>query len=137
MSRSRPVGRQGVNGRAVDLSRVGLSDDEARRTQEMLEHRLGMRCDGCGRRIQIGFKFASIDPRHQSPVLNLSTCTRDDCGYAEQCREGATVMEMVEFAWLDENGPDAPASLHIVERNEMHARNADGTLRAENHSTKD
>lgn len=102
------------NGGGVDLARAALSDGEARDAQEMLELRMGMRCGGCGRRIGLGFKFASLDPRATEPVLKLSACNRLDCDFAESARDGATVMEMVEFAWLDVNGIDAPATKLVM-----------------------
>lgn len=119
MANGTPNGRP--MGRAVDLGRrktlATMTDDEARRVQEMLEHKLLARCNGCGRRITIGFKFTSIDPRQEKPVVQLAACTREDCDFAERCRDGAVLMEMVEFAWIDENGADAPASLQVQERN--------------------
>jgi hypothetical protein len=108
--------------RAVDLTIKTISDEEARRVQEMLEHKLGARCNGCGRRITMGLKFTSLDPRDTQPVITMSACNRQDCDFAETCRPGATFMEMIEFAWLDENGPDAPASVSVVKRNEELAR---------------
>jgi hypothetical protein len=103
--------------RAVDLTRATITDQEAREVQEMLEHTLGGRCNGCGRRIGVGIKFTSVDPRDERPVAQLSACSRDDCGYAELCRDGATLMEMVEFVWLDEMGLDAPPMIAVEKRN--------------------
>lgn len=120
----RPAGQPRAAGRGVDLSRVGLSDQEAREAQEMIEHQLLVRCDGCGRRIELGFRFTSIDVRASHPMLQLAACTRADCDFALKCREGATLLEVIEFAWLDENGVGAPPSVRVVKRNEQRARKA-------------
>lgn len=115
--------RRIANGaRHADLSLAALSDEQARDLQEEIELRNGWRCSGCGRRIKVGFQFTSVDPRDaDAPMVRLSACSRDDCGFAEQCRDGATVMELVEFVWLDANGPDAPPARRIVKRNERRA----------------
>lgn len=119
------MAKPGSNGARMlsgrDLSSAGLTDLQARKVQEEVELRQGMRCSGCGRRITVGFQFTSIDPRASVAIMKLSACARDDCGFAEDCREGATFMEMVEFAWLDEMAADAPAAVVIVERNEQRA----------------
>lgn len=107
---------------AADLTLAGLSDAQAQEFQEAIELKNGWRCSGCGRRIGVGFQFTSVAPRDpEAPMVRLSACSRDDCGFAEKCRDGATVMELVEFVWLDENGPDAPAAAIIVKRNEKRA----------------
>lgn len=102
----------------VDLSNRALSDAQAVEVQEVLECRAGMRCGGCGRRITFGTKFFSIDPRAETPMQARCACSRPDCSYMEECRPNATGMEMIEFAWLDENGPDAPPARAIVKANE-------------------
>lgn len=102
---------------AVDLTVAGMSEQEARVAQEAIEHELGGRCNGCGRRITIGHRFTSIDVRDpQRPVVRMFACARDDCDFAERCLSGATMMEPIEFAWVDENGKDAPASLMVQRR---------------------
>lgn len=106
----------------VDLTARGLSDEQARQVQETIELKQGMRCSGCGRRIGIGMEFTSIDPRADQPVIKLAACSREDCEFMEECREGATVMQMVEYAWPDENGIEAPPAQVIVERNARRAR---------------
>lgn len=115
---ARPVSRAAAmrNGGAVDLSVARLTDREAQEAQEYLELRGGLRCGGCGRRLGIGFRFTSIDPRSRQPIVKLSACSRADCGFAAQCREGATLVEFVEYAWADVNGLEAPAST-LVEAN--------------------
>lgn len=131
MSRGREETRKGrarsiANGGARDLSALKMSEEEAREAQEVVEHKLGARCNGCGRRITMGFKFTSLDVRDSKGrvVVTMSACTREDCDFAERCKDGATFMEMVEFAWVDENGADAPASLSVTRRNEQMARQA-------------
>lgn len=118
--------RRIVNG-GVDLSMKALTDEQARDAQEAIELARGARCSGCGRRITIGFAFTSIDPRDaQRPVMQLAACTREDCGFAQEARAGATYMEMVEFAWLDGNGADAPPALVVQRRNERAAAAGEG-----------
>lgn len=100
----------------VDLSKSKLTDEQVRQAQETMELRAGMRCGGCGRRITMGYQFTSLAPRDAAaPVIRLSACAREDCEYAMVLRDGATVMEMVEFAWLDELGADAPPAKAVVE----------------------
>lgn len=118
-------GARQIAARGVDLAarkaRASMTEEEAAGVQEAIEERLGARCDGCGRRIAIGFRFTSLNPRSERPVLNLSACTREDCGFAELAREGATFMEAVEFVWLDDAGKDArpaPAIVEVAKRRE-------------------
>lgn len=103
--------RQIVNGSgAADLSRAGMSDEQAWREQAKFEMAMGMRCHGCGRRVLIGAQFVQIDVTDpERPAVHRTACTRDDCDFAEQARDGATAMKMIEYAWLDPLGPDAPA----------------------------
>lgn len=104
-------------GGAKDLSRLKMGDEEALAATEMLEHSLGLRCDGCGRRVGRGFVFVSIAVKEERPVMKLSACSREDCGYATLCRVGATYVEQREYVWLDPAGIDAPPSSFVVERN--------------------
>jgi hypothetical protein len=99
-----------------DLSALAMSDEQAAEAQEMLEEQLGARCQGCGRRITMGMQFTSIDVRHEKPVQRLAACMREDCDFAEQCRDGATFVEMIEFAWADPAGADARPAPAIVKR---------------------
>jgi hypothetical protein len=129
----RPNGRQ-IKGRGrgvVDLTPATLTAQEAREVQEQLEHALGARCNGCGKRIGLGFKFVSVDPRHQTPVAEVYACTREDCGFAELARDGATFMEMLEFVWLDENGIDADGSMAVRRRNLASQGLSDEAIRRE------
>lgn len=100
-----------------DLGVLKMSDEQAAEAQEMLEEQLGARCMGCGRRITMGMQFTSVDVRHEKPVQRLTACMREDCDFAEQCRDGATFVEMVEFAWCDPAGADARPAPAIVRRN--------------------
>lgn len=101
--------RQVVNGsKAVDLSTAGMTDKQAARVQAEMELAFGQRCHGCGRRVGIGLRFCSIDPRDaERPAIYRVACNRDDCDFAELARNGATSMEMVEFAWLDPAGVES------------------------------
>lgn len=102
---------------AADLSRAGMSEEQAARASEMAELALGMRCKGCGRRIGLGFRFTSIDPRSEHPVIQLSACARDDCNFATLCKDdGGVVVEQVEYAWLDPAGLDARPAAIIARR---------------------
>lgn len=93
---------------AADLGGGELSGDVAARLLEQAEGQLGMRCGGCNRRITVGFQFTRIAAiveggKPTMDVVKLSACNGDEgCDFAMQAREGATVMEMVEFVWLDE-----------------------------------
>lgn len=114
MANGTPAPRSVAGG--VDLKRAALSDAEAREVQEVLEHQLGVRCNGCGRRVTMGVKFTSLDPRRQPPVMAVVACSREECDFAERARDGATFMEMVEYAWLDASGVDAPVSAAVARR---------------------
>lgn len=79
----------------------------------------GTRCSGCGRRIGLGIRFFSIDPRDETgQVVRMCACAREDCDFAEVARAGATYMEMLELVWLDDMGMDAPPIDAIVKRSE-------------------
>lgn len=96
--------------RGVDLRGKALTDKQAQTVQEGIELTRGTRCFHCGRRIGMGFRFTSIDPRDlEDPIMQLSACSRNDCEGAQLARQGATYVEPVDYAWLDENGIDAPA----------------------------
>jgi hypothetical protein len=99
----------------VDLSKQRMTDEQAQHAQEDMELQLGLRCGGCGRRVGMGFRFKSFDVRSDMPIVQLIACVRDDCDFAEQARVDADVMEMVEYAWTDENGVDAPAAQTVAE----------------------
>lgn len=99
---------------AVDLSKARMSDGEVYELQATVEMAQGLRCNGCGLRIVAGFHFTSLAPREERVAMRLAACARDDCDYATKCREGGTYVEMVEYVWLDECGPDAPASQAFV-----------------------
>lgn len=104
--RAQQISRNG----AVDLATKGLSNEQAWKLQAELEMALGMRCAGCGRRVTFGTQFASLDVSEpQRPVMYRASCSRGDCDFMEQCREGATAMKMIEFAWLDEMGAEGPS----------------------------
>lgn len=95
-----------LSARGVDLQAAGMTDEELAAARVMIETKLGMRCNGCGERITVGFRFTSVAPRDtQAPVMQLVACSREECGFAEQARDGATVVEAVEFVWLDESNP--------------------------------
>lgn len=121
--------QNGSGGR--DLSALKMSDEQAAEAQEMLEGELGARCKGCGRRITIGIQFTSIDPRAERPVMRLAACNREDCDFAEQCRDGATYMEMIEFAWLDPAGAGARPAPLIVKQNARRQMLLDAQRQAE------
>lgn len=118
-------------GRAADLSRAALSDDQVADQQERFELAQGLRCNGCGRRIGAGFNFTSIAPKEKMPVLKLSACSRDDCEYGLKCREGGTYMEFVEYVWLDELGLDAPPAAAVTKRLEKEAERAEARAAVE------
>jgi len=107
-----------ISGKATDLTRLAMSDDDARAATEMLEISQGLRCEGCGKRIKRGFHFTSIAVKEEHPALRLAACSREECSYATACRTGATYVEQKEFVWLDEAGEDAEPALSIVKRNE-------------------
>lgn len=99
---------------AADLSRTAVPEKLRKRALESAEAELGMRCRGCGQRITTGFEFTALEPVMDSGgvkviTLKLSACNGDNgCDFAQQAREGATAVEMVEFVWLTED-PAPPA----------------------------
>lgn len=107
---------------ARDLSKARMSDEAVRELQGTLEMSQGLRCNGCGRRITQGFHFTSLAPREEAVALRLAACAREDCDYALTCRAGGTYMEVVEYVWLDELGPDAPPTEAFVAAKERKAK---------------
>lgn len=95
-------------GGAVDLGkRTPVPEALEREGRANAEANLGMRCGGCGKRIGVGLQFTRIDivrgddGRPVADVLKLSACNgADGCDFAAKAREGADVVEMVEFVWL-------------------------------------
>lgn len=126
-------GARRISGKGgADLSRLKMSDEEARRATEAIEIAQGLRCEGCGKRIVRGFHFTSIAVKEEHPILRLAACSREECGYATMCREGATYVEQREHVWLDAADADAEPALAIVERNiKVGARRAAAESRAE------
>lgn len=105
------VGRGG----AVDLSRgPALSAEQAAGAQREYEVRQGMRCAGCGRRIGVGFRFVKLEVVSTPQGIGvgqllLGACNGSEgCDFAELARQQASMMELVEFVWLD--GGDAPVA---------------------------
>lgn len=108
---------------AVDLSKRPVqhaSPEVAELVRRAAEGQLGMRCAGCHERITIGFQFTRIDVlvgasgRPEVDVQRLAACNgANGCDFAEEAKDGAHAMEMIEFAWLDggENSAGAVASL--------------------------
>lgn len=108
-----------------------LAGEVAERIRKEAEGRLGYRCGGCGERIGVGLKFRRIDVvlgaggKPQVDVLELAACNgASGCDYAEQCREGADLVEMVEFVWLRGDAPVAAGEL------DSDVQTAEGQLRA-------
>jgi hypothetical protein len=68
----------------------------------------GARRAQLARRVTVGFQFTRIAAiveggKPTMDVVKLSACNgAKGCDFAMKAREQATVMEMVEFAWLDE-----------------------------------
>lgn len=93
---------------AADLKAGTLPDDYAKTILAEAEAQLGMRCAGCGRRITTGFEFMQLSPTvvEGVPTIDraaLSACNGGpdgDCDFAEKARKHATVVKMIEFAWL-------------------------------------
>lgn len=87
---------------------------EARDGRVYAERAAGMRCAGCGERIETGFRFTHFEPvlaRGQRTVNTkvVSACSREECDFADRVRQGASAAELLEFAWLDDD-PGAAAS---------------------------
>lgn len=93
--------------RAADIP-VAAPAEVVARIMPRAEGQLGMRCGGCEQRIGVGFQFTRIEVVMQEgkptvDVTKLSACNGENgCDFAMEARAGATVMEMVEFVWLDE-----------------------------------
>lgn len=98
---------EGVALRAPDTPLIG---DDAAKVRKIAELQAGMRCVGCGERVTIGIRFTQFKPvlREGRPFVerhSVTACSRKDCSYASETAPLADVMEMVEFAWLDEQAP--------------------------------
>lgn len=96
---------------AKDLGGGQLTGAAAEEAIRKAEAQLGMRCGGCGERIGVGLQFTRIDAvmKDGKPTIDvsrLSACNgADGCDFAEKAREGADVIEMVDFAWLHGDKP--------------------------------
>lgn len=96
---------------------------------EEAEKKLGMRCGGCLKRVGVGFKFTRIDVmidqgRPTVDVQYLSACNgAEGCDFAQKAKEGADVIEMVEFVWLTGEKPVGHGDLDAdVAQAEEHLR---------------
>lgn len=91
---------------ARDLGGGELPEAMLGKLRAQAEGQLGLRCGGCGKRIGVGLQFTRIDfvmkdGTPQVDVLKLAACNgADGCEYAAECREGADLIEMVEYVWL-------------------------------------
>lgn len=110
-----------------DLSRVGPrrmpagpSRDKALAGAELEQ---GMRCSGCGRRIEDGIICARITVnldgagRAKPRTQRRSACSRKDCDYMPQLVTLSTVMEITELRWLAADpDPTGELTLSLVGR---------------------
>lgn len=96
---------------AADIPR-SIPEEMQTHMRFIVEGQRGQRCGGCQRRITIGFQFQRVelvmgqDGAPIADIQRLSACNRDDCDFADEARKNADFCEMVEYAWLDEGGPD-------------------------------
>lgn len=97
-------------------ARLNMTPEEALEATEMIEVMNGLRCGGCGKRLEAGFTFVSISVRDEKPIVRQVACARKDCDWATLCRNGATYVEKVHYVWMDEQGADAPPAKIVVER---------------------
>jgi hypothetical protein len=93
---------------AVELNRPYSAEQEAT-LRAQAEMHMGLRCNGCGERIGMGFRFTRIDISSQTEdgkpkveVAKTVACSRDECDYADRARLDANLVEMIEHVWLDE-----------------------------------
>jgi hypothetical protein len=76
------------------------------------ELQLHMRCNGCRKRIGVGLVFSRFEVTqgpNGRPIVNrmkVGACNgAEGCDFAAKAREGADLMEMVEFVWLTGEAP--------------------------------
>lgn len=110
----------------------------AETVRRQAEGQLGMRCNGCGERVGVGFRFTRIevgvgdDGVPAVDVAHVAACNGDSgCDFAARARAAADVVEMVEFVWLDEgressNAEDEPTPVKPSVVDERRARAAGG-----------
>lgn len=102
---------------AADLASGEAPAELREKLIPQIEGQLGLRCQGCGERIGVGFKFTRVglsieDGKPVADVTYLAACNGDaGCDFAARAREAATVVEMVEFVWLDEEEPSPADAL--------------------------
>lgn len=100
-----------ISAGAVDLST--LKPEVKVEIQKQAEARMHLRCFECGRRIGAGFKFSRIDVQAGEaggpPVVNrltMAMCAGDEeCEGVEKARVGSTLVEIVEYVWIDGGDP--------------------------------
>lgn len=93
---------------AAGLEAGKLPEGYAAKMLVEAETQLGYRCHGCGRRITTGFEFVKLAATVANGIptvdrLSISACNGGkggDCDFAEEARKDATVVRMIEFAWL-------------------------------------
>lgn len=100
-----------------------LLGDVGDKAQRIAELAAGMRCVGCGERITLGFRFTQFKPvdrdgRTQVDTVVTQACSLPGCAYAQEVAPHAHVMEMIEFAWLDEGHRSGDGRLSPLARRE-------------------
>jgi hypothetical protein len=112
----------GVDLGAVKAAQASIPPEKAADVQRKAELSKKMRCAGCGERIGTGFRFhkftAIRDPDSGQVIAGhaiVAACNGHGaggtCDFAEHARRAAQVVEVVEFAWLDEPPEELLASL--------------------------
>lgn len=107
---------------AVDLgAQVEVPATLADKVRKEAEGQLGLRCSGCGERIGVGLKFTRIDVLRGPdghPVVDvakLAACNgAGGCDFAEKARNGAHLVEMVEYVWLQGDAPVGAADVEAA-----------------------
>lgn len=100
----------------VDLSKVAqpsvpLVGAAADAAIQQFEVKVGMRCVGCGERVQKGWEFCKVTPIMQGnqPTLQVQSvvaCDREECDFAEEAAKVSRARRRVEWEWLIDQTED-------------------------------
>lgn len=104
----------GIDLSAMKTASVPLSEKDAAEARKKAELKLHMRCTGCGERIGTGFEFTRFIPQRGPEgvmvgKMTVAACNgagaEGTCDFASEARDGATVVRIVEYVWLDADAP--------------------------------
>lgn len=102
----------GENGNEPDLSRLRPAlgapyVDDSEEGKKFAEQKIGLRCQGCGERITLGFEFVRVtvlrDPATLNRIIRRASaysCARPECDFALEASVDATAVRRIKDEWL-------------------------------------